>query len=609
MSLIKGGLTVFVSVVIISAVVRAGSLTPSSTPASDGYTLENVYTRLTTNGTSISGDFSMDPSGSPAGTQYTLDQIYSAIPTIVTNTVKLGTSYLGVDGTLVPDGTATGADCLDTKTFYSGDSWTQKTGSLATQTLSVANDTLSAGNYNATTLSAVDTDLATGNIKSGINIFGIDGDGNVVDTSSGNAIVADLFDSKISWVDGSSITGSLDLACNTATFDGTGNIVANTYDGAGDGTNRWCMTDTGDVTASQMKTGSIAWVDGLAVTGSGTQTLSNATTTLSAGYYEATTLDSVDIDLTAANILSGKTIFGISGTVYGDTNQAQVLTTATGAGTYNASNLTVDTVKSGTSFGVSSTGDYPSTTYPLSGDTGVTDATATEICNTNEAWTKAGSLITGTLNPTASTIGVGNTYCGIAGTLLANLDNGSATSGDYPQSVGGVDDYNNNGAMPGDSYTSTWTTCDAGNSYCSTGDATNADKKDESTGLVWSIWLASGATSNWFSANNCQYPNGLPGDDGTCDTNGEVACKCVKLTSSKTGCEALGDGNWRLPSQKESMQAYIDGSWGNLSSAGYSYWSATTKSYSTYGAWYTTLYYGRTNDTNKTNLIRSRCVR
>jgi len=140
------------------------------------------------------------------------------------------------------------------------------TGSLATQTLSVDNDTVNAGNYTATTLSAVDTDLATGNIKSGVNIFGIDGDGNVVDTSSGDAVVADLFNSKIAWVDGSSVVGTLNLACNTATFNGTGNIVANTYDGAGDGTNRWCMTDTGDVTASQMKTGTIAWVDGLAIT-------------------------------------------------------------------------------------------------------------------------------------------------------------------------------------------------------------------------------------------------------------------------------------------------------------------------------------------------------
>jgi hypothetical protein len=49
------------------------------------------------------------------------------------------------------------------------------TGTIPTQTLSAANDTVSAGYYAATTLSAVDTDLAAGNIISGKTIFGING--------------------------------------------------------------------------------------------------------------------------------------------------------------------------------------------------------------------------------------------------------------------------------------------------------------------------------------------------------------------------------------------------------------------------------------------------
>lgn len=184
------------------------------------------------------------------------------------------------------------------------------------------------------------------------------------------------------------------------------------------------------------------------------------------------------------------------------------------------------------------------------------------------------------------------------------LKNGGNT--DYPQSVGGVDDYNNNGIIPSDSYQATWTTCGAGNSYCGTSDATNAEKKDENTGLVWSIRISSGA--NWFVANNCQYPNGLPGDDGVCNTNGEVACKCVKLTSSKTGCEGLGS-DWRLPTQKEIMMAYIDGSWAQLTNAGNTYWSGTTTSHNTQNAWYTTLNNGLTNTTTKTNNHSVRCVR
>ena len=46
------------------------------------------------------------------------------------------------------------------------------TGTLITRTLSDASNTVAAGYYAATTLSAVDADLAVGNIKSGTTIFG-----------------------------------------------------------------------------------------------------------------------------------------------------------------------------------------------------------------------------------------------------------------------------------------------------------------------------------------------------------------------------------------------------------------------------------------------------
>ncbi|MFH1412910.1 MAG: DUF1566 domain-containing protein, partial [bacterium] len=191
------------------------------------------------------------------------------------------------------------------------------TGSLATQTLSDLNDTVAAGNYAATTLSAVDTDLATANILSTKTIFGIAGNSNVVNTSTGDAIAGDLFNSKIAWVDGSSVAGTLDLACNDPTFNGTLNKVATAYDGAGDGTNRWCMSDSGNVAVGEMKTGQVAWVDGVAITGTGTQTLSAANSTVNAGYYAATTLETVDADLAAANISSGITIFGVAGSASG----------------------------------------------------------------------------------------------------------------------------------------------------------------------------------------------------------------------------------------------------------------------------------------------------
>ena len=194
----------------------------------------------------------------------------------------------------------------------------------------------------------------------------------------------------------------------------------------------------------------------------------------------------------------------------------------------------------------------------------------------------------------------------------------STTTGYYTQATGGVDDYNNNQSMPADAFSENWTYCEASNNYCSTGDAVvcsgATDYKcyqDNRTNLVWSDWILGGANIDWFEANNCKYnPNGLPLDDGTCNTHGEDACVCIKQPAgSETGCEAIGDGNWRLPYQKELMQAYINGSWGNLPNAGYYYWSATTLSYYTHVAWQTYLGAGRTNNGNKTNTYGSRCVR
>lgn len=102
-------------------------------------------------------------------------------------------------------------------------------------------------------------------------------------------------------------------------------------------------------------------------------------------------------NLSNTKIASGVSAFGFTGTLAGDTNPAKVFTTATYPGTYDASTLSVGTVKNGTAFGVGATGDYPSSTYPLSGDTGATDAGVGSILNNQEAWTKTGVLITGTM--------------------------------------------------------------------------------------------------------------------------------------------------------------------------------------------------------------------
>jgi hypothetical protein len=77
----------------------------------------------------------------------------------------------GFAGTFTSGVTAAAGDILSGKT--AGVNGAIITGTLATQTLSAANDTVDAGYYAATHLHTVDTDLATGNIKSGVTIFGI----------------------------------------------------------------------------------------------------------------------------------------------------------------------------------------------------------------------------------------------------------------------------------------------------------------------------------------------------------------------------------------------------------------------------------------------------
>ena len=177
---------------------------------------------------------------------------------LVAGNIKSGVNLFGVAGsTNVVDttsGDAVAGDILSGKKAYAGGSLV--TGNIAAQALSNTSTTVTAGVYAATTLNAVDADLVAGNIKSGVNIFGVAGSTNVVDTSGGNAASGDILSGKIAYVGGGTVTGNI-----------------------------------------------------------ATRTLSNGTTTVSAGYYAATTLNAVDTDLAAANIGTGTTIFGVTGSL------------------------------------------------------------------------------------------------------------------------------------------------------------------------------------------------------------------------------------------------------------------------------------------------------
>ncbi|MCP4700087.1 MAG: DUF1566 domain-containing protein [Gammaproteobacteria bacterium] len=154
---------IIISLLALPCAGFAGNLNSPAGPtvaASAMYTLKDICDRLDTGaaGSKRAGVFT-EPGAGPGATGCSLDDAMSKAP-----------AEDNADG-------AVPAEVLTGKTFWGlqGGNWGLLTGSLPAQTLSDANDTVTAGNYAATTLSTVDSDLAAGNIKSGVTIFGVAG--------------------------------------------------------------------------------------------------------------------------------------------------------------------------------------------------------------------------------------------------------------------------------------------------------------------------------------------------------------------------------------------------------------------------------------------------
>jgi hypothetical protein len=211
------------------------------------------------------------------------------------------------------------------------------------------------------------------------------------------------------------------------------------------------------------------------------------------------------------------------------------------------------------------------------------------------------------INPEKVLTGVN--YLGIDGTALKNLWNGTCNDPvkcplgtEFPGGSnvdGGIDDWNGGSAAPVDRYSKAWTQCNVGNSYCATGLA-SADAIDNSTGLLWSLPCDGLGCSTFNDASLSTYS----WDNSRAINNGKTAAAlCSSGDHGQTG--------WFLPSQKQTMQAYIDGSYGNLETTGVYryYWSATTASTLTTTAWVYYLSNGSTQNTAKTAAYYVRCVR
>jgi hypothetical protein len=597
-------------------IAHAASLTPASAPAANGYTLSDILGRLLTNTSATSGSHAFGATTTPQSTFPTLIQIYNAIPTIDASKFLSDTTYLGITGNIsikIGDNSATSS-------------------ATSADTLLLTPDT---GYYNGTTatVSTTSANFIASNIRSGANLFGIVG---TLIEALGNAAASDVFSGK-TFSNGTTanVTGALNLACNTATFDGTANLVSDTYDGTGSGTNRWCMKDTGTAVAGDILTGKKAWVNGLEVSGSVTAganvTGTNGTLamTIPNGLYSGSkTATANDTNLVQGNIKSGVSIFGVAG------NVAQAIGNA-GAGD----------VLAGKTFSSSTASNVTGTIPVKSGDA---NATLSATTTNKLILTPATGYYNGTTATVSTTspgfdpanIKSGTYLFGITGTMTGGTDtsSGTAVAGDLAnekiaftssgQITGSmftnqknqtIDDWVNGGGTTTEyiAEEGSWSTVAgspfAGNTSINfAGSGGDLDlisgivKKDGRTGLWWSDISAVGAsassTSNVFAIPGSTGPGT---GDGTRPTGGNAIGFCDALNTANFA----GHNDWYLPTQKQLMQAYIDGSANNLPNPGYYFWSSTEYYNNTAYAWSVYLFVGGTYNYTKTTGYNVRCVR
>jgi hypothetical protein len=202
---------------------------------------------------------------------------------------------------------------------------------------------------------------------------------------------------------------------------------------------------------------------------------------------------------------------------------------------------------------------------------------------------------TGTLtysgNAGVADVAVGKTFYSNSGSLQTGTYN-PHVSLYTPQSLETKDDYL--GIYKAEE--STWTNQTDG-VVGSTGLSSGEIRKDERTGLWWSASSTSTIITNSFSTAT----------DGVRPTGGNAIAFCTGLNTAVFG----GKNNWYLPTQKELMQAYIDGIYSQDTAFGTTsaFWSSTEHSLDSTFAWYVLVDYGYTNVNTEVTGYAVRCVR
>ena len=649
----------------------AGNLDPPAAPtdpASALYTVNDLYNRLTTGapGVKRTGPFA-EPAASPAPTGHTSDELMAVAPSVdnangaVVTDVVSGKSFWG----LRSDGT-----------------WGLKVGAMSAQTLNPSSAAVAAGYYAATNLTTVDADLATANIKAGINIFGIAGksevvdtsesanpatatqilagkkafvngaavvgtvtvggnvtgsngvlsvplpDGlytggksatatdanlvngnirsgvtifgvagnpNVVNTSSGTAVASDLMAGKKAWVAGTEVNGTLAAqtlsptstvvpagvyaATNLATVDpdlATTNIRAGVSIFGLAGNTNVVNTSTGTAVAADLMSGKKAWVAGTEVTGSlATQTLNPTSTTVPAGFYAATSLATVDPDLAMANIRAGVNVFGVVG-------KTEVVDTTEAANPALATQILVG--KKAFVNGAAVVGTVP-VGANVTGANGVLSITLPDGLYFGGKTATAGdaNLVGGNIKNGTSIFGIAGSYTGAASVPAAILITGQTLCYD---AGGGLID------CPGSGQDGTWHKGVVVDPRFTNN--LNGTVTDNATGLIW------------LKNANCFGPQAWSTALLLANTMGNGACS---LSDGSSG------GQWRLPNVKE-LQSLIDySSFGPTLPAGHPfinvrsvppqeaswYWSSTNVAINTAFAWVVNLYEASVYQGDKNN--------
>ena len=311
---------------------------------------------------------------------------------------------------------------------------------------------------------------------------------------------------------------------------------------------------------------------------------------------------------TVSDVLEGKQFYSNAKELLTGTLKIPVVTSTI----YKGDALVTD-VLSGKKF-YSNSGTLKIGTYTPPVVSYLGDAQETEVMSGKKFYSNSGTLLTGTWtflgDAAVDQVLEGKKFYSNSGTLLTGtytpptpIDFSNMQYSTYDDYAGG--DYLGWGGTLTDDYQgeeSEWSNMSVGEDIA---------WRDERTGVYWSAHQ--GTMSNIFTMASCDYFTSIPRSsyDGSDSDCGLAINYCATL-------DFAGRTDWYLPSQKELMQAYIDGIYNQAgideaSAAAFVtdnyYWSSSEVSYYSTYAWYVYLYGGYTGNANKANTYRGvRCV-